>query len=298
MSDTAPTPGSHLLGPHVIGQRVVVRRVLPGETGPTGAPAMTDVLGICVSWGDGVAVVRREDGTLVTMATADIISGKPVPPRPSLRHRVSAAEAQRRAFALFPDLETVPLGEWTLRTSAAHRARRGNSVLAIGSAPESAVHGVNEWYAARGKRPIAAVVVGSDEEALFLRAGWVPESDEANTEFLIGGVAHAQRTSVAPMDVSLIESGGLAVATIGSTATGIAAYADDWVGFRGLQVDPADRRRGFATAIMAELLDWGAEQGARTAYLQVLADNTPAMALYGRLGFSVHHTYRYLTTPD
>ena len=45
---------------------------------------------------------------------------------------------------------------------------------------------------------------------------------------------------------------------------------------------------------MAELLDWGAEQGATTAYLQVEADNDPALALYERLGFVTHHTYRYL----
>jgi hypothetical protein len=30
---------------------------LPGETGPSGGPAMTDVLGICTAWGDGVCVV-------------------------------------------------------------------------------------------------------------------------------------------------------------------------------------------------------------------------------------------------
>jgi N-acetylglutamate synthase len=259
---------------------------------------MTDVLGICVSWADGKATVRREDGGLVTMRTVDIISGKPVPPRASLRHRVAPVDAQRRAFALFPDLETESLGEWTLRSSAAHPARRGNSVLAIGSGPANALDRVIGWYDARGRRPVSAVLVGSAEEELFLRSGWVPESGEANTEFLIGGVAHAQRTRTAPHTVSLSETDGLAIASIGSQATGIAAYADDWVGFRSLEVHAAHRRKGYASAIMAELLDWGAEQGARTAYLQVLADNTSALALYGRLGFSVHHTYRYLAAPD
>jgi ribosomal protein S18 acetylase RimI-like enzyme len=31
-----------------------------------------------------------------------------------------------------------------------------------------------------------------------------------------------------------------------------------------------------------------------TAYLQVRGDNPPALALYDRLGFSAHHSYRYL----
>ena len=48
---------------------------------------------------------------------------------------------------------------------------------------------------------------------------------------------------------------------------------------------------------MAELLEWGAERGATTAYLQVLGDNTPALALYDGLGFAVHHRYRYLAAP-
>jgi hypothetical protein len=60
---------------------VVVRRVLPGETGPTGGPAMTDVLGTCEAWTDTTVVVRREDGSVVEIPLADVVSGKPVPPR-------------------------------------------------------------------------------------------------------------------------------------------------------------------------------------------------------------------------
>jgi ribosomal protein S18 acetylase RimI-like enzyme len=48
---------------------------------------------------------------------------------------------------------------------------------------------------------------------------------------------------------------------------------------------------------MAALLEWGAERGATTAYLQVLGDNAPALALYERLGFVTHHAYRYLASP-
>jgi hypothetical protein len=43
---------------------------------------MTDVVGMCTAWGDGVCVVAPESGPPVTIAIADIVSGKPVPPRP------------------------------------------------------------------------------------------------------------------------------------------------------------------------------------------------------------------------
>ncbi len=48
---------------------------------------------------------------------------------------------------------------------------------------------------------------------------------------------------------------------------------------------------------MAALLEWAAELGATTAYLQVLGDNGPALALYEGLGFTTHHAYAYLTPP-
>ncbi|MCW2813853.1 MAG: family N-acetyltransferase, partial [Nocardioides sp.] len=79
--------GRHRLGSHVVGQRVVVRRLVRGETGPSGGPAMTDLLGVCEAFGDGVLVVRPEGAASVTVALADVVSGKPVPPRPSLRDR-------------------------------------------------------------------------------------------------------------------------------------------------------------------------------------------------------------------
>ncbi|MPZ09259.1 MAG: GNAT family N-acetyltransferase [Kiloniellaceae bacterium] len=55
------------------------------------------------------------------------------------------------------------------------------------------------------------------------------------------------------------------------------------------------RRRGYGRRAIGELLDWARAAGAQGACLQVLADNTPALALYRTLGFDrTLYCYRYL----
>ncbi len=281
---------AHRLGPHVVGQRVVVRRVLPGQTGPSGGPAMTDLLGVCTSWGDGECVIAPESGEPVVIRLADIVSGKPVPPRPSVRHRVSPLRAQLHGLALFPDLETEPVGDWLLRSSPTARARRANSVLAFGPA---GVEDAYERVVAHYDRPIAAVLPDTAEDELFRSHGWVLESHDADTLFQIAGVSRVRRElpRPGPTSVELVEITPQVVeARIAGAASGVAAYADDWVGFRSIEVAPERRRQGLALAVMAALLEWGAEQGATTAYLQVLGDNAAGARALRAAG--LHHPPR------
>lgn len=52
-------------------------------------------------------------------------------------------------------------------------------------------------------------------------------------------------------------------------------------------VEPAHRRRGLATALLAQAEQWARAQGDGGLSLQVYADNAGAIALYQRAGFSV-----------
>jgi len=61
-----------------------------------------------------------------------------------------------------------------------------------------------------------------------------------------------------------------------------------------LTVDPAVRRRGHGTVLLAAAARWGREHGARWGVLQVAVHNTAALALYARTGWTEHHRYRYL----
>lgn len=70
-----------------MGQRVVVRSLVPGERGPSGGPAMTDVVGVLEAVDDLEIVVRRSDGTTSRVRRSDILVVKPVPPAPPRRQR-------------------------------------------------------------------------------------------------------------------------------------------------------------------------------------------------------------------
>jgi RimJ/RimL family protein N-acetyltransferase len=62
--------------------------------------------------------------------------------------------------------------------------------------------------------------------------------------------------------------------------------------------DAAFRGRGAASQIVTELLRWAWENGATHAYLQVDAENTPALAVYRKFGFATAYMYHYRARPD
>lgn len=309
-------PGRHTLGEHVVGQRVVVRRLLPGETGPTGGPAFTDTLGHCLAWDvtTRTCVLQGPEGPL-SIPFDLIVSGKPVPPRPSIRLRVDVAEAESHVARLWQTTTAPALpGQeptWVLRSTPAgsdgRLRKRGNSMLAVvpdvdAAAATAAARG---FYAALGQPVLAATVPDSPAEADLLALGWEVLPDGASA-MLVAPVSRAARRSRArgvphPLQTEETESGastrievdGQVVARGRAVLTG-----QDWVGIEDLWVDPDRRRCGHAHAVLSDLLDWAGSCGAMTAWLHVEADNSAARELYARLGFSEHHPMRYLSAPS
>ncbi len=279
---------------------------------------MTDVLGVCTAWSEDECVVVREDGSSVRIALAHVVSGKPVPPRPSVRQRVSPRDVQRHVESLWDDLVAEPLGEWVLRAAPPYDGRlrrRGNSVLAMGSPGlplGEAVERVRRFYRRHNRPALAQVQSGGDVDADLRGLGWQPlGSGDAHCQ--LAAVSRALRSCTAElsrlpresarpegaMTPRYLEEGGRLEVVLGDgTARGRAALDTDWVGLHSIEVDPARRRRGLATVVLAELLDWAASHGATTAWLHVETDNPGAIALYERHGFVTHHTSRYLTAPE
>lgn len=297
----APEPhavGRHQLGPHVVGQRIVVRHLLRDGRA-------TDVLGTCVSWSDTELVVDRDGAGPVAIRIADVVTGKPVPPRASVRDRVSAREAEGHGLGVFANMERVDLGDWVLRScppAPGDRLRkRANSALAMGDAGRPLTHATNavlSFYEQRGQTPMVQVQAGSSCERWFTSTlGWstVPGAD---AHFQVAPISRALRSAGRGVDeMRLTESGTSCIVehADGPTLARGAAYLDgDWLGLHHIVVDSAHRRRGLGTAVVADLLDWGASLGASTAWLHVQADNHAGLAAYARLGFVTHHTNRYL----
>ena len=101
--------------------------------------------------------------------------------------------------------------------------------------------------------------------------------------------AHAQRlaTSPVPCHGFVMRGGGQPL------ACGQFALEADLVGLYDVFTAPAVRNRGLSRILCGQLLAQSAARGARTAYLQVDADNAPARALYRHLGFVDGYAYHY-----
>ena len=288
--------GRHSLGPHVVGRRIVVRHLLPDGSA-------TDVLGVCTSWGADELTVDRDGHGPVTVALADVVTGKPVPPRASVRARVDPQQVEEHVGALWSTTSTEPLGDWLLRASPPHGGRlrrRGNSALAMrepGIGWADAAFGVRRFYAALDQPPILQVQRGSVVEKTLLPLGFGSTGD-GDAHAQLASVARALRSAraVAPtVEAALDESPREAAVSVeDGVASGRGVLSGDWLLLESVVVEADHRRRGLATAVLAELLDWGASLGATTALLHVEVVNTGAIALYERHGFVTHHTNRYL----
>jgi ribosomal protein S18 acetylase RimI-like enzyme len=287
--------GRHTLGPHVVGQRIVVRHLLPDGSA-------TDVLGTCTAWGEESLTVDRDGHGPVSISLADVVTGKPVPPRASVRARVPAREIELRSFADRPEVAREPLGEWIVRSAPPMGGRllkRANSALAMGDPGvplDEASARVRASYERLGRTPLAQVERDGEVERGLRDLGWEPFG-VGDSETMLAGVAAAVRAlgGRGADDPEVVEEGDrLTVRLLGGAASGEASLDGDWLCLYSLHVAEEHRRRGLATDTIAELLDWGASRGARTAWLHVESDNEAGLALYHRLGFRAHHLNRYL----
>jgi GNAT superfamily N-acetyltransferase len=317
------------LSADLVGIRVVVRVRVPGETGPSGGPAMRDILGVLTSWGADEISIERADGVVEAVRIADIVTGKPVPPRPSIRQRVPAADLERICARGWQPPVVRELGDWLLRAGGGFTGRANSALVAGDPGMElgDALARVVGFYDDNALPALAQVVADSNEDALLAERGWTSArpgrshalvqvasvaiarrhrrlrgfADAVDVDDAPSGawIARYGRARDADPDIvrSVLTSGDqTAFARVGDPIAGIGrgVVTDDWVGLSAVEVDPRRRREGLGTAVVEALLEWAASLGARSAYVQTAPDNEAASALYAAFRFATHHAYRYL----
>lgn len=78
---------------------------------------------------------------------------------------------------------------------------------------------------------------------------------------------------------------------------GLAVAVGDQLGLFDIVTAASHRRRGLARQLCDGLIAWGHMQGAKSAFLQVTASNSAAIALYQAMGFRTVYDYWYRIAP-
>lgn len=127
-----------------------------------------------------------------------------------------------------------------------------------------------------------------DASVMNLRA-WVDAVGELRGSPAEHRASHLARLEGMPLPVRgvAVERGGQVV------ATGLTIVEDDCAGLFDIATHEQARRQGHARTVVASLLRAASAMGARYAYLQVSADNVPAIALYREFGFRESYSYWY-----
>ncbi len=236
-------------------------------------------------------------------------------------------ELECLAFNAWPALQTLVHDGWLLRFSHGH-TKRSNSANALwpGRLPlDARIAHVETLYRQRNLLPtfritplaepgldaaLAARGYAALDPTLVMQAPLAPlaAADGAGVELVerAGGGwadAFADATQVGPATRGVL--GEMLAAVVpparfartrdaqGDLAFGMGVVEGDALGIFEMFTAVRARRMGHAARTIAALARWAAGRGARRAYLQVVADNAPARALYARLGFREAYAYAY-----
>jgi len=230
------------------------------------------------------------------------------------------------AFRGWPALESRDVQGWRLRFSRGY-TKRANSINALcPEAPtdDETVRALEGAYRARNQQPVwrlsplapagindrlVSPAYRTIERSLVqvapLRADAVADPDvridaELTPQWLGAFAVHSpvpphHRDTMHRMLAAIAPPKGFAfVQQDGEPlAMAIGVVQGDHMGLFDVLVMPQARRRGLARRLTESLYAWAYAQGARFAYLQVVATNRAAMPLYAAQGFRTLYAYEY-----
>lgn len=233
---------------------------------------------------------------------------------------------ERRAFRAWPTLETAKIAGWIMRFSGGY-TKRANSINALERDVEFNAllkETLEAPYRARGLPPVWRLtpLAPPEVDSALATAGYRRIDDSLvqrgalDRRFAIdpevriepgpsaawmagfaelSPVAPAYRETMERMLRSIAAPVGFARVedAVGPIAFALGVVDGDHVGLFDVLVAPRARRRGLARRMTESICAWGHGQGARFAYLQVVATNAAALPLYAELGFETVYRYGY-----
>jgi len=245
--------------------------------------------------------------------------------------------AEEAAINGFPPLRQVVCGDWLLRFSGGGR-RTANSATPLRepggdmdeviaeaealyrSEGQPAIFRIPSFVAPETDRHLAARGYGKEGESCIIEGPLDPIAAAAASVGGAGGVALLPKPSPSwfaamarlqghsaeyqPLYRQVVASIVLPAAFAELAAAGetvAMAYGTIHRGmlcFESVVTGAQHRRKGYSRRVLAALADWGRQNGATVATLQVEASNTPGRTLYHAIGMTTElHRYHYRRQP-
>ena len=232
----------------------------------------------------------------------------------------------------WPGLQVLVYDGWILRFANGY-TRRANSIIPLYSSTKDPVEKIGfceKVYGDKGLPTIFKLTAASEPQELDLLLAERGYRAEALTSVQLLDLARLSDTGQLEVELASIETEDWHTAfcrmhTIGVNqqethqqivsaivpkkcfaavrldgqvvGCGLGVLQDEMIGLFDIIVDKAHRRQKYGERIVRALLDWGKGLGGRTAYLQVMCNNSPALGLYGGIGFREEYQYWYRVKP-
>lgn len=306
------TPYSDRPGIEDVGQRMTIRMHDPDG-------GYRDILGTLES----PTTVRKRDGSVVSFDPDRIALWRKIAPRVDRAGKGSPLslridEIERAASATWPATEQVALGDWVLRATGKF-TMRANSALALGDPHiemNEAINQVVEFYKERNLTPTIHIALPTyvELDALLERKGWV---EKIIVHVMVEDISTVEtpHTNLGVWEFSNVPSdewirfqkdegtreimvrypaiyAGLRVDGE-IVAAGRTANYEKWTVLTRLLVRSDYRGKGLGKELVIRLMEEASNAGATKALLQVDSKNAAAIGLYKKLGFTLHHAYKY-----
>lgn len=233
---------------------------------------------------------------------------------------------EKAAFAAWPGLEVHDVGPWHLRFANGY-TKRANSANLLAKADQLSLDMMAEieaHYHNRNLPPIFRLASFAAEPAVdsmltdrgyqlndvtLVQTQSLQDKVFADTpyiEFLpveqwfeafqsiSGKVRDGQATHLKMLQAIRGKCSFAVLAQQGeAVCCGLAVVSGSYCGLFDIATAGYARKQGLATRLCTDLLAWGQQEGAQTAYLQVTAHNLAAINVYEQLGFRRAYEYWY-----